>query len=57
MRGLWYWLIGKNEGTYIVRNEKCKSCINDRTFTCAECGCFKQLKLRVKEESCPISKW
>ena len=57
MRGLWFWLIGKNKGTYLIRNEKCKSCVMDRKFTCGECGCFKQLKLRVKDERCPLGKW
>lgn len=39
------------------RNEVCKGCDSNKRFTCGDCGCFKQLKLRVSDEGCPIDKW
>ena len=57
LKGLWYWLVGKNELTRMKRAEHCNECLEKNTFTCNECGCFLQLKLRVKDEECPLGKW
>lgn len=57
LKGLWYWLIGKNEFIRMNRAKHCNECLEKNTFTCGECGCFLQLKLRVKDEECPLGKW
>lgn len=57
MLGFWYWLIGRNDWTYQIRNTKCKECSFNKKYTCGECGCFKQLKLRLDNEKCPLGKW
>ena len=32
-------------------------CEFNKRFTCGECGCFKQLKLRLEDDNCPLGKW
>ena len=57
IKGLWYWVINKNELLRMNRVIHCNKCENKRALTCGNCGCFLQLKLRVKDEICPIGKW
>jgi len=55
--GLWYWATGKNEWIYQVRKMKCCGCKFNNKHKCGACGCFKQLKLRLEDENCPLDKW
>ena len=55
--GFWYWVTNKNELTYLKRLDTCNGCEFSRKYTCGECGCFKQLKLRLKDSNCPLDKW
>ena len=57
IKGFWYWVTNRNELTYRKRLDTCLGCDKNKRFNCGECGCFKQLKLRVKEENCPLDKW
>lgn len=34
----------------------CNECAPDRDI-CPECLCFKEPKVKVKSESCPLNKW
>ena len=55
--GLWYWLKDENKDLYSNRVSICNGCDSNKRFTCGDCGCFKQLKLRLEDENCPLDKW
>ncbi len=42
------------------RLKTCAECIKKPVTAhvkCPECGCFVLLKIRVKDETCPLAKW
>ena len=41
------------------RFDVCKSCpeLIEITNQCKKCGCFMNLKTKLKEAACPIGKW
>lgn len=39
------------------RLEICKDCPFNFVGMCQQCGCVIRIKVRVKEETCPIGKW
>lgn len=47
------------EDTINERFNVCKGCPEfiKMTGTCKECGCFMQLKTRMKSATCPLGKW
>ncbi len=50
---LWFtgWLIWQKE-----RLDICNECAPGRD-TCPECKCFKEPKVKIKSEICPLNKW
>lgn len=45
-----------------IRLDKCSACYHatkgiDETSQCRKCACFIQLKVRAKDESCPMGMW
>ena len=57
IKGLWYWIVSKHQILYEQRITHCNDCESNKKYTCGECGCFKQAKLRVDNEFCPLDKW
>ncbi len=47
--------------TLAVLNERVRVCMACEHYgagwTCAECGCILNAKLKLADESCPIGKW
>jgi hypothetical protein len=43
----------------IARARVCAGCdrIFKPTFTCKECGCFMNIKVRLSGAKCPLDKW
>ena len=41
------------------RMDMCRACdqFKPRTQQCNKCGCFMQLKTKMKDAHCPIDKW
>jgi hypothetical protein len=39
------------------RIEICKKCDCFFAGICKKCGCFMELKVKLKESSCPLNKW
>lgn len=54
--GIWNYLFYPQELWQKERKEACDKCEPD-TPMCPKCGCFKELKTRVKGEKCPKGKW
>jgi len=48
-----------DEQTAKTRYEICLQCpkLIQVTKQCKECGCFMQLKVKLREATCPIGKW
>lgn len=54
-----------NKDNYVIedisnkRFDICKSCpeLIELTNQCKKCGCFMNLKTKLKEATCPIGKW
>ena len=56
IKGAYLYLFEKKEPYQADRLDICYSC-NGGKLTCPSCGCFVELKTRVKEEKCPIGLW
>ena len=46
-----------NSNTLGNRLRTCGSCEHHTGLRCKVCGCFTQVKARIKHEDCPIGKW
>jgi hypothetical protein len=58
----WDLLKSANHTTEEISNERFEICLGcDRfihaTKQCKECGCFMNLKTRLREATCPLDKW
>jgi hypothetical protein len=53
-------LYTSTDGLFNITNSKCdndKTVVNENGEQIQGCGCFLQIKTRVPNESCPMSKW
>lgn len=56
VKGAFLYLFTDKEKYQADRLDVCHQC-NGGKHTCPSCGCFVELKTRVKEEVCPLSLW
>lgn len=56
IKGTFLYLFTDKEQYQAERLDICYQC-NEGKSMCPSCGCFVELKTRVKEEVCPIGLW
>lgn len=54
--GFFLWVFTGWKAWQLKRLEECNVCAPNRDV-CPACGCFKEPKVKVKKEKCPLNKW
>lgn len=49
--------LGVTTDKYESRINVCKNCSDYDGTRCKQCGCFMELKTKIKNARCPLNKW